>query len=61
LNEQVLFWWQCLQDLNDFRRKLKKRMPEVPFLDIEDEFSCMDKVHIHIYLLIYLNVLYIYH
>ncbi|XP_018394332.1 PREDICTED: uncharacterized protein LOC108773109 [Cyphomyrmex costatus] len=58
LNETVLFWWQCLQDLNDFRRKLKKR--EVPFLDIEDEFSCLDKVHISIskytYLLIYLNI-----
>jgi len=60
LNEQALFWWQCLQDLNNFRRKLKKHMPEVPFLDIEDEFSCMDKVHIHVYLLIYLNILYAY-
>ncbi|XP_077268384.1 LOW QUALITY PROTEIN: EF-hand domain-containing family member B [Temnothorax americanus] len=49
LNEQELFWWQCLQDLNDFRRKLKKRMPEVPFLDIEDEFSCLDKVYVHKY------------
>lgn len=45
LNKQAFFWWQCLQDLNEFRRKLKKRIPEVPFFDIEDEFSCLDKVH----------------
>ncbi|XP_011702424.1 PREDICTED: EF-hand domain-containing family member B-like isoform X2 [Wasmannia auropunctata] len=45
-NEQALFWWQCLQDLNDFRLKLKKRMPEVPFLDIEDELSCLDKEYV---------------
>ncbi|XP_018316698.1 EF-hand domain-containing family member B [Mycetomoellerius zeteki] len=45
-DEQVLSWWQCLQDLNDFRRKLKKRIPEVPFLDIEDEFSCLDKENV---------------
>ncbi|XP_011881408.1 PREDICTED: EF-hand domain-containing family member B-like [Vollenhovia emeryi] len=46
LNKQTPFWWQCLQDLNDFRRKLKNRMPEVPFLDIEDEFSCLDKEYV---------------
>ncbi|XP_071630672.1 EF-hand domain-containing family member B isoform X2 [Temnothorax longispinosus] len=46
LNEQEVFRWQCLQDLNDFRRKLKKRMPEVPFLDMEDEFSRLDKNHV---------------
>ncbi|XP_028050386.1 EF-hand domain-containing family member B isoform X2 [Monomorium pharaonis] len=44
LNEQMVFWWQCLQDLNNFRQKLKKRVPEVPFMDIEDEFSCLDKL-----------------
>ncbi|KAG5311269.1 EFHB protein, partial [Acromyrmex insinuator] len=45
-DEQMFFWWQCLQDLHDFRRKLKKRIQEVPFLDIEDEFSCLDKEYI---------------
>lgn len=45
LNEKTLFWWQCLQDLNNFRRKLKKQMPEVPFLDMEEELSCLDKVN----------------
>lgn len=44
LDKKVLFWWRCLQDLSNFRRKLKKRVPEVPFLDIEDELFCLDKV-----------------
>ncbi|XP_011255746.1 EF-hand domain-containing family member B [Camponotus floridanus] len=43
LNEQTLFWWQCLRDLSNFRKKLKKRVPEVPFLDIEDELSHLDQ------------------
>jgi hypothetical protein len=42
--EQIQFWWQCLQDLNNFRRKIKKLVPEVPFLDIENDLSCLDKV-----------------
>jgi len=49
-DKQVLFWWQCLQDLYNFRRKLKKRIQEVPFLDIEDEFSCLDKVYMSLYI-----------
>ncbi|XP_028050387.1 EF-hand domain-containing family member B isoform X3 [Monomorium pharaonis] len=48
LNEQMVFWWQCLQDLNNFRQKLKKRVPEVPFMDIEDEFSCLDKKYVEV-------------
>ncbi|KAL6254846.1 hypothetical protein P5V15_014185 [Pogonomyrmex californicus] len=47
VNEQTRFWWQCLQDLNNFRQKLKKRIPEVSFVDIEDDFSCLDKVSIY--------------
>ncbi|XP_070155714.1 EF-hand domain-containing family member B [Polyergus mexicanus] len=43
LNEQTLFWWQCLRDLRNFRQKLKKRIPEVPFSDIEDELSRLDQ------------------
>jgi len=47
--EQIQFWWQCLQDLNNFRRKIKKLVPEVPFLDIENDLSCLDKVSTFIY------------
>ncbi|XP_067212034.1 uncharacterized protein [Linepithema humile] len=43
LDKEILFWWQCLQDLSNFRQKLKTRIPEVLFLDIEDEFSRLDK------------------
>ncbi|CAL1684966.1 unnamed protein product [Lasius platythorax] len=46
LNEQTLFWWQCLRDLSNFRQKLKKRIPEVPFLDIEDELSHLDEKYV---------------
>jgi len=47
--EQIQFWWQCLQDLNNFRRKIKKLVPEVPFRDIENDLSCLDKVCIFTY------------
>ncbi|XP_032674818.1 uncharacterized protein LOC116845809 [Odontomachus brunneus] len=43
LNEETLLWWRYLQDLNHFRRVLKKRIPEVPFKNIEDILSCLDK------------------
>ncbi|KAL6448220.1 hypothetical protein ACFW04_000307 [Cataglyphis niger] len=43
LNEQTLFWWQCVHDLRSFRQILKKSVPEVPFRDIEDELSCLDQ------------------
>ncbi|XP_072743898.1 EF-hand domain-containing family member B [Anoplolepis gracilipes] len=46
LNKQTVFWWHCLRDLSNFRRKLKKRVPEVPFLDIEDELSCLDQKYV---------------
>ncbi|KYN33959.1 EF-hand domain-containing family member B [Trachymyrmex septentrionalis] len=45
LDKQVLFW-ECLQDLHNFRRKLKKRIQEVPFLAIEDEFFYLDKEYV---------------
>lgn len=47
LNAETLFWWRCLRDLNNFRRMLKKRVPEVPFDKIEDDLSCLDKVDVY--------------
>lgn len=47
LNQETLLWWRCLRDLNHFRRMLKKRVPEVPFRNIENDLSCLDKVNVY--------------
>lgn len=50
LNEDIVFWWRCLQDLSNFRQKLRKHTPEVSFLDIEDDLFYLDKVQISLIL-----------
>lgn len=44
MNNDVIQQQKYLQYINSLRQKLKKRIPEIPFLDIYEDLLCLDKV-----------------
>ncbi|XP_076161050.1 uncharacterized protein LOC143143561 isoform X1 [Ptiloglossa arizonensis] len=43
MNNDVIQQQKYLQYINSLRQKLKKRIPEIPFLDIYEDLLCLDK------------------
>ncbi|XP_076652458.1 EF-hand domain-containing family member B isoform X1 [Halictus rubicundus] len=48
LNDDVIKQKKYLQNINSLRQKYKKQIPEIPFLDIYEELSSLDKDYVGI-------------
>ncbi|XP_043262250.1 EF-hand domain-containing family member B-like [Colletes gigas] len=46
INNDVTLQQKYLQYINSLRQKLKKRIPEIPFLDIYEDLLCLDKDYV---------------